>query len=162
MLAQIIDDKTPHSKVLVCPNLIYECWTCVGRQSYFCFFLKWVKILNKMRFFVTKKLENIQKENLFKIKKKQNLSRHLFFRQVARSKQSISLIMAQVNFSFLFQVLIFSQMTKMLDILGDYCYLRDIPYCRLDGKYSMDERKEQVWIVDILITITLKIHYTPP
>jgi len=53
-------------------------------------------------------------------------------------------------------------MTKMLDILGDYCYLRNMPYCRLDGKYSMDERKEQVWIVDILIQSAVIMHYTPP
>ncbi|CAC5377006.1 HELLS [Mytilus coruscus] len=42
------------------------------------------------------------------------------------------------------KVLIFSQMTKMLDILTDYCYLRKYSYCRLDGGYSLDERKEQM------------------
>ncbi|XP_071149250.1 lymphocyte-specific helicase-like [Mytilus edulis] len=42
------------------------------------------------------------------------------------------------------KVLIFSQMTKMLDILTDYCYLRSYSYCRLDGGYSLDERKEQM------------------
>lgn len=42
------------------------------------------------------------------------------------------------------KVLIFSQMTKMLDILTDYCYLRKINYCRLDGSYSLQDRKEQM------------------
>ncbi|CAG2233299.1 DDM1 [Mytilus edulis] len=32
----------------------------------------------------------------------------------------------------------------MLDILTDYCYLRSYSYCRLDGGYSLDERKEQM------------------
>lgn len=45
-----------------------------------------------------------------------------------------------------FQVLIFSQMTKMLDILTDYCYLRKIDYCRLDGSFSVQDRKEQVYL----------------
>ena len=46
--------------------------------------------------------------------------------------------------SFPFQVLIFSQMTKMLDILEDYCIVREHKYCRLDGSYSVQDRQEQV------------------
>lgn len=104
-------------------------------------------------------LGNIQK---YKKKLRRKIG-PLYLVRLIVAKQNL-FIMAQVNFSFLFQVLIFSQMTKMLDILGDYCYLRNMPYCRLDGKYSMDERKEQVWILDNLITISYynTLHYTPP
>eukprot|EP01134_Creolimax_fragrantissima_P004777 CFRG4777T1 len=42
------------------------------------------------------------------------------------------------------RTLIFSQMTSMLDILQDYCYLRDIGFCRLDGSTSQAEREEQI------------------
>lgn len=47
------------------------------------------------------------------------------------------------------QVLIFSQMTSILDILMDYCYLRSLQYSRLDGSMSYAERDENV---------SLKIH----
>jgi len=42
------------------------------------------------------------------------------------------------------QVLIFSQMTKMLDLIEDYCHLRELNYCRLDGQTDMTTRGEQV------------------
>ncbi|XP_077997156.1 lymphoid-specific helicase-like [Glandiceps talaboti] len=42
------------------------------------------------------------------------------------------------------KVLIFSQMTTMLDILSDYCYLRKYNYCRLDGTMSYTDRQEQI------------------
>ncbi|KNC76001.1 hypothetical protein SARC_11486 [Sphaeroforma arctica JP610] len=42
------------------------------------------------------------------------------------------------------RVLIFSQMTSMLDILQDYCYLRDIQYSRLDGSTSQEEREAEI------------------
>ncbi|XP_031567428.1 lymphoid-specific helicase-like [Actinia tenebrosa] len=42
------------------------------------------------------------------------------------------------------KVLIFSQMTKMLDILEDFCYLRKYNYCRLDGAMSVQDRREQM------------------
>ena len=42
------------------------------------------------------------------------------------------------------QVLIFSQMTKMLDILQDYCWLRDYGFVRLDGSVHYTEREEAV------------------
>lgn len=42
------------------------------------------------------------------------------------------------------QVLIFSQFTTMLSILEDYCYLRDIDYCRLDGATSLDDREAAI------------------
>ncbi|ODV73463.1 DNA translocase CYBJADRAFT_150529 [Cyberlindnera jadinii NRRL Y-1542] len=38
------------------------------------------------------------------------------------------------------RVLIFSQMSRLLDILEDYCYLRDYEYCRIDGSTSHEER----------------------
>ncbi|XP_038074783.1 lymphocyte-specific helicase-like isoform X1 [Patiria miniata] len=42
------------------------------------------------------------------------------------------------------KVLIFSQMTLMLDVLEDYCYLRKYRYCRLDGKMKLTDRQEQI------------------
>uniref|UniRef100_UPI00398E373D lymphoid-specific helicase n=1 Tax=Pristiophorus japonicus TaxID=55135 RepID=UPI00398E373D len=42
------------------------------------------------------------------------------------------------------KVLIFSQMTSMLDILMDYCYLRDYKYSRLDGSMSYAMREENI------------------
>jgi len=42
------------------------------------------------------------------------------------------------------RVLIFSQMTRMLDILEDYCSWREWLYCRIDGSTSGDSRDEQM------------------
>lgn len=42
------------------------------------------------------------------------------------------------------KVLIFSQMTSILDILMDYCYLRDFQYSRLDGSMPYSERDENI------------------
>uniref|UniRef100_A0A3B3SIW1 Proliferation-associated SNF2-like protein n=1 Tax=Paramormyrops kingsleyae TaxID=1676925 RepID=A0A3B3SIW1_9TELE len=42
------------------------------------------------------------------------------------------------------KVLIFSQMTSILDILTDYCYLRGYLYSRLDGSMPYTERDENV------------------
>ena len=42
------------------------------------------------------------------------------------------------------QVLIFSQMTSILDILMDYCYLRGFDFSRLDGSMSYSDRDENV------------------
>ncbi|KAM4030519.1 lymphoid-specific helicase isoform 2-T2 [Anomaloglossus baeobatrachus] len=42
------------------------------------------------------------------------------------------------------KVLIFSQMTSMLDILMDYCYYRKFTFCRLDGSMSFTEREENM------------------
>ncbi|XP_026086145.1 SWI/SNF-related matrix-associated actin-dependent regulator of chromatin subfamily A member 5-like [Carassius auratus] len=39
------------------------------------------------------------------------------------------------------RVLIFSQMTRMLDILEDYCMWRNYCYCRLDGQTPHEERQ---------------------
>ena len=35
------------------------------------------------------------------------------------------------------RVLIFSQMTRLLDILEDYCLYRGFKYCRIDGEGSL-------------------------
>lgn len=45
------------------------------------------------------------------------------------------------------RVLIFSQMTRVLDILEDYCMWRNYEYCRLDGQTPHDERQvsKEVW-----------------
>ncbi|KFH03844.1 SWI2/SNF2 ISWI-like SANT [Toxoplasma gondii MAS] len=40
--------------------------------------------------------------------------------------------------------LIFTQMTKMIDILEDYCRIRLFKYCRIDGNTSGDERDRQI------------------
>lgn len=42
------------------------------------------------------------------------------------------------------KVLIFSQMTSILDLLVDYCYLRDFQYSRLDGSMSYTAREENI------------------
>jgi SWI/SNF-related matrix-associated actin-dependent regulator of chromatin subfamily A member 5 len=42
------------------------------------------------------------------------------------------------------RVLIFSQMTKVLDILEDYMNFRKYNYCRLDGQTPHSERTEQI------------------
>ncbi|MGH0138397.1 UNVERIFIED_CONTAM: hypothetical protein FKN15_066371 [Acipenser sinensis] len=49
------------------------------------------------------------------------------------------------------KVLIFSQMTSILDVLIDYCYLREFKYSRLDGSMSYTEREEN--LVDPLRSI---------
>ncbi|KAI5190000.1 SWI/SNF-related matrix-associated actin-dependent regulator of chromatin subfamily A member 5 [Nematocida sp. AWRm77] len=42
------------------------------------------------------------------------------------------------------RVLIFSQMTRMLDILEDYCNYREYEYCRIDGSTSTEDRCEAI------------------
>ncbi|KRW99907.1 P-loop containing nucleoside triphosphate hydrolase [Pseudocohnilembus persalinus] len=42
------------------------------------------------------------------------------------------------------QVLIFSQMTMLLDVLEDYCNLRQYNYCRIDGSTDMDTRDKGI------------------
>lgn len=41
-------------------------------------------------------------------------------------------------------MLIFSQMTMVLDILEDYCNFREFKYCRIDGSTDMTARDEQI------------------
>lgn len=42
------------------------------------------------------------------------------------------------------RVLIFSQMSRMLDILEDYCFFRDYDYCRIDGSTDHEDRVEAI------------------
>mmetsp|Transcript_9541 Transcript_9541/g.23280 ORF Transcript_9541/g.23280 Transcript_9541/m.23280 type:complete len:1000 (-) Transcript_9541:139-3138(-) len=42
------------------------------------------------------------------------------------------------------RVLIFSQMTRVLDILEDYCWYRNHKYCRIDGGISGEIREEMI------------------
>ncbi|CAF0763735.1 unnamed protein product [Didymodactylos carnosus] len=42
------------------------------------------------------------------------------------------------------RVLLFSQMTRMLDILEDYCIWRNFEYCRLDGQTSHEDRQASI------------------
>ena len=39
------------------------------------------------------------------------------------------------------RVLIFCQMTRMLDIIEDYCLWKEFPYCRLDGQTPHADRQ---------------------
>ncbi|KAF0982857.1 hypothetical protein FDP41_010836 [Naegleria fowleri] len=40
------------------------------------------------------------------------------------------------------RVLIFTQMTRVLDILEDYCYYKSYEYCRIDGQTSSEVREQ--------------------
>ncbi|KAK9820501.1 hypothetical protein WJX72_011031 [[Myrmecia] bisecta] len=42
------------------------------------------------------------------------------------------------------RVLIFSQMTRLLDILEDYCIYRGFKYCRIDGNTSGEDRENAI------------------
>lgn len=42
------------------------------------------------------------------------------------------------------KVLIFSQMTRLLDILDDYLRFKQIPYCRIDGQTSAIDRETRI------------------
>eukprot|EP00605_Chrysophyceae_sp_TOSAG23-4_P002848 GSChrysophyteH1.ASY1.ANO1.3137.1 assembled CDS len=42
------------------------------------------------------------------------------------------------------RVLIFSQMTRMLDILEDYLYSQGYNYCRIDGNTSYEDREDRI------------------
>jgi SWI/SNF-related matrix-associated actin-dependent regulator of chromatin subfamily A member 5 len=42
------------------------------------------------------------------------------------------------------RVLIFSQMTSMLNILEDYCLYKEWKYCRIDGDTDIEERDKQI------------------
>jgi SWI/SNF-related matrix-associated actin-dependent regulator of chromatin subfamily A member 5 len=42
------------------------------------------------------------------------------------------------------RVLVFSQMTRMLDIMEDFMIMRGYKYCRIDGDTSYDDRQEQI------------------
>ncbi|KAJ6661744.1 hypothetical protein lerEdw1_013266 [Lerista edwardsae] len=51
------------------------------------------------------------------------------------------------------KVLLFSQMTQMLDILMDYCYLRNYQFSRLDGCMSYAQREENVVLSSVLCSV---------
>ncbi|RHY24975.1 hypothetical protein DYB32_008585 [Aphanomyces invadans] len=42
------------------------------------------------------------------------------------------------------RVLIFSQMTRVLDIMEDFCRMRAYGYCRIDGNTSYDDRESSI------------------
>jgi SWI/SNF-related matrix-associated actin-dependent regulator of chromatin subfamily A member 5 len=42
------------------------------------------------------------------------------------------------------RVLIFCQMTRMMDILEDYLHLREYEYCRIDGSSSGEDRDNAI------------------
>ena len=59
------------------------------------------------------------------------------------------------------RVLIFCQMTRMLDILEDYCLWREYPYCRLDGQTAHTERQVRPSHIHILSLILLPLSHPP-
>lgn len=42
------------------------------------------------------------------------------------------------------RVLVFTQMTRILDILEDYMHMRGFQYCRIDGNTSYEDREERI------------------
>jgi len=44
------------------------------------------------------------------------------------------------------RVLIFTQMTRMLDILEDYCWFKNYSYCRIDGNTPHEDRDRQIQV----------------
>ena len=42
------------------------------------------------------------------------------------------------------RVLIFTQMSRVLDILEDYCWYRGWKYCRIDGQTPHEDRDRQI------------------
>ncbi|KKA03156.1 hypothetical protein D499_0C00390 [Hanseniaspora uvarum DSM 2768] len=42
------------------------------------------------------------------------------------------------------RVLIFSQMSRQLDILEDFCFLKDYNYCRIDGQTTHEDRIQSI------------------
>ncbi|XP_028407200.1 lymphoid-specific helicase-like [Dendronephthya gigantea] len=42
------------------------------------------------------------------------------------------------------KILLFSQMTKLLDIMEDFCYLRDYKYTRIDGSTTLEDRQIKI------------------
>ncbi|SCU81197.1 LAFA_0C03246g1_1 [Lachancea sp. 'fantastica'] len=42
------------------------------------------------------------------------------------------------------RVLIFSQMSRVLDIMEDYCFFREYQYCRIDGSTAHEDRIEAI------------------
>lgn len=65
-----------------------------------------------------------------------------------------------LSFRFLFdsdlQVLIFSQMTSMMDIIEDYCIMRNYGYSRLDGQMKVSDRQQEVCLVIPTLRYTWK------
>ena len=41
-------------------------------------------------------------------------------------------------------MLVFTQMTRILDILEDYCWFRKWKYCRIDGQTAHEDRDRQI------------------
>ena len=42
------------------------------------------------------------------------------------------------------RVLIFSQMTRLLDLLEDYCWMKEYEYCRIDGSTDSNVRDDHI------------------
>lgn len=48
------------------------------------------------------------------------------------------------NIPFVFQVLIFSTLKIVLDLIEDFLIIRGYDYCRLDGDHSLEKRQESI------------------
>ena len=57
------------------------------------------------------------------------------------------------------RVLIFCQMTRVLDILEDYCLWREHKYCRLDGNTQHVDRQVEHYLTLMFVTLVLIIQY---
>ena len=42
------------------------------------------------------------------------------------------------------RVLLFTQMTRILDLMEDYLVMRRFPYCRIDGNTSYEDREDYI------------------
>lgn len=53
------------------------------------------------------------------------------------------------------RVLIFSQMTRLLDILEDYCLFRGFKYCRIDGEHpgKMEMKALKLILLSVLTCV---------
>lgn len=57
--------------------------------------------------------------------------------------------------------LIFSQMTRMLDILEDFLLMRGYEYCRIDGNTEHIDREVSSYPLPLPAHLTLTLSYPP-
>jgi SWI/SNF-related matrix-associated actin-dependent regulator of chromatin subfamily A member 5 len=85
-------------------------------------------------------------------------TRRVYFYLVLRTTRTVTLLSILITPHYLFHsnhsalsfslhhsaVLIFSQMTRMIDILEDYCISKRYKYCRIDGNTTYEEREDRI------------------
>jgi superfamily II DNA/RNA helicase len=67
---------------------------------------------------------------------------HLY--ENAQKLKVLDLLLPKLIFSQGFKVLIFSQMTKLLNVLDDFLRWKGYKYCRIDGQTSANDREERI------------------